>query len=100
MVFFTYHGAFIAILRILFWSTCILSMCVFDAEFCTAQAYSQFGLMHVKQLIRLGYVGVFYCLRSVPFKNTSRLFFYLESFVSNTKNISVLMKNIFKIGLT
>jgi hypothetical protein len=30
-----YHCAFNAILSILFWSTCILSLCVCDAEFLT-----------------------------------------------------------------
>ena len=32
VVLFTYHCAFIDILSILFWGTCILCMCVFDTE--------------------------------------------------------------------
>ena len=38
VVFLTYYGASIVILSILFWSACILYMCVFDAGFHITQA--------------------------------------------------------------
>ena len=36
---FTYHGASMALLCILFWINCILCMCLFDADFHMAQTY-------------------------------------------------------------
>jgi hypothetical protein len=46
VVFLTYHGASNAILSILFWSTCILCICVCDAEFHIEHAYCQIGLIY------------------------------------------------------
>jgi hypothetical protein len=46
VIFLTYHGASNANLSILFWSTCILSICVCDAEFHIEHAYCQIGLIY------------------------------------------------------
>jgi hypothetical protein len=61
VVFLTYHGALVAILRIRFCNVCIFEMCVLAAEFHNGAPYCQMGLIKEMYMRRFRCSGVLEC---------------------------------------